>query len=70
MDKKLYEITRGAEENRILPFFWLHGDDQDKFASEFDKIEEAGIKAVCLESRTHEDFCADGWWADLDMIME
>ncbi len=70
MDKKLYEITRGEEENRILPFFWLHGDDQDKFASEFDKIEEAGIKAVCLESRTHEDFCADGWWADLDMIME
>ncbi|MBO4325791.1 MAG: glycosyl transferase family 2 [Clostridia bacterium] len=69
MDKKLYDITRGAEDNRILPFFWLHGDDQDKFASELDKVEEAGIHAICIESRPHPDFCGERWWADCDIIM-
>ena len=48
MDRKLAEISRGQEANRILPFFWLHGDDREKFASELDRIEEAGIHAVCL----------------------
>ena len=69
MDQKLYDVTCGGEDNRLLPFFWLHGDDQDKFASELDKIEEAGIRAICLESRPHPDFCGDGWWADCDIIM-
>ncbi len=69
MDRKLFDITRGGEDNRLLPFFWLHGDDQDKFASELDKIQEAGIRAICLESRPHPDFCGDRWWSDLDMIM-
>ena len=70
MDRKLAEISRGQEANRILPFFWLHGDDREKFASELDRIEEAGIHAVCLESRPHPDFCGDGWWGDLDLIMD
>ena len=69
MDKKLYDVTRGNEDNRLLPFFWLHGDDQDKFASELDKIQEAGIRAICLESRPHPDFCGEGWWSDCDIIM-
>ena len=70
MDKKLAEISLGREENRILPFFWLHGDDQEKFKEELDRIEEAGIHAICLESRPHPDFAGEGWWRDLDMIME
>lgn len=35
-----------------------------------EKIFNCGIRAVCLESRPHPDFVGEGWWKDLDIIME
>ena len=37
---------------------------------ELDRIRECGIRAVCVESRPHPDFLGEGWWADMDFIME
>lgn len=33
-------------------------------------IDESNIKAVCIESRPHPDFCGPGWWHDMDIIIE
>lgn len=68
-EQKLSEIRADKAGNYILPFFWLHGESEDKLIEEIDAIYKCGICSVCLESRTHHDFGEDGWWRDLDIIM-
>ena len=33
-------------------------------------IDESHIKAVCVESRPHPDFCGPKWWNDMDIILD
>jgi hypothetical protein len=56
--------------NRILPFFWQHGEDEITLRTYMQVIQESGCGAVCIESRPHPDFCGDGWWRDLDIILD
>ena len=67
--KKLNDCLSGQYENYILPFFWQHGEDDATLIREINAIENSGIKAVCVESRTHEEFCEDGWWHTMDVIL-
>lgn len=69
MDIRLREVLDGRQGNYMMPFFWLHGEAEDLLVREVEKIQEAGIRSMCLESRTHEDFVKDGWWRDLDIIL-
>ena len=39
------------------------------FSEELDRIEECGIREVCIESRPHPDFCGPHWWKDIDFII-
>lgn len=57
-------------ESRLAPFFWLHGEEQEALKQEIEAIYNCGIRSVCLESRTHEDFCRDKWFSDVRFIME
>lgn len=68
--KKLMEILNNKEENYILPFFWQHGEDEATLRDYMKHIYEAGIKAVCIESRPHPDFLGPKWWEDMDVIMD
>ncbi|MBQ5390519.1 MAG: hypothetical protein IIU58_06400, partial [Clostridia bacterium] len=61
-ETKITDLLCGRGENYILPFFWQHGEDAETLISEIDAIFDSGIRALCVESRTHEDFCGDGWW--------
>lgn len=54
----------------VFPFVWLHGAEEKKLRCLMEKIYESGIRAVCLESRPHPDFLGEGWWRDLDIILE
>lgn len=56
--------------NHILPFMWLHGEDEATLRTLLQKIRACGIGAVCLESRPHPDFAGDTWWRDLDIIID
>ena len=56
--------------NHILPFLWLHGEDEATLRTMLGKIHESGIGAVCLESRPHPDYVGDLWWRDLDVIID
>lgn len=56
--------------SHILPFLWMKGEDNGTIGEELDRIEECGIREVCLESRPHPDFCGPGWWENVDFILE
>lgn len=59
-----------SENNYIFPFLWLRDQSEDVLRKEMEKIDECGIKAVCLESRPHPDFAGDGWWHDFDIVLD
>lgn len=56
--------------NHLLPFLWLHGEDEATLRDMLRKIHACNIGAVCLESRPHPDFVGDKWWRDLDVILD
>ena len=55
--------------NHLLPFLWLHGEDEATLRDMLQKIAACSVGAVCLESRPHPDFAGDTWWRDLDIIL-
>lgn len=54
-----------AYDNHVLPFLWLKGEAHETITEYLEQIAGADIREVCLESRTHPEFCRDGWWSDL-----
>lgn len=70
MDTRLVQLLQGQGENYLIPFFWQYGQQEDELRHEIEKINETGIRSVCIESRTHPDFGGDGWWNDMDIIMD
>lgn len=58
-----------ACDNHVLPFLWLKGETRETITEYLEQIAGADIREVCLESRTHPEFCRDGWWADLRFII-
>ena len=46
--------------NHVLPFLWLKGEERETITEYLEQIAGADIREVCLESRTHPEFCRDG----------
>lgn len=69
MNSKVTDALNGNTDNYIFPFFWQTGDTKEKLETEMTKIAESGVKAVCLESRTHEHFCEEEWFDDFAFIL-
>lgn len=67
---KIRENLAGTNGNHIFPLFWQHGEDEIILRDYMDKIEQSGIKAVCVEARPHPDFVGDKWWSDMDAILD
>ncbi len=67
---RIKDLLAGKGENYVLPFFWQHGEDEETLREYVSVIYNAGCKAVCLEARPHPDFAGEGWWHDLDIILE
>ncbi|MBQ9611272.1 MAG: glycoside hydrolase family 2 [Lachnospiraceae bacterium] len=57
-------------DNHIFPFLWMRGETEEVLHTEMEKIYEAGIRAVCLEARPHPDYVGEGWWHDVDIIID
>ena len=70
MSKKIEKVLNGQEDPHIFPFFWQRGEDEETLRHYMQKIDEANMKAVCVESRPHPDFCGPKWWADMDVILD
>ena len=70
MSYRLQEAYGQKTGNYILPFLWLHGEDEGVLREGMQHVQESGIGAVCLESRPHPDFLGEKWWQDVDVIMD
>lgn len=69
MDNRLKDIQIGEGGNYLLPFLWMHGEEEALVVDELDRIAQCGIKSVCLESRIHEDFAGEGWWRICEVVL-
>ena len=69
MYQRLQDVLNGREENYVLPFYWQHGDHTETIPEEIQRIWDSGCRAFCVESRPHRDFCGEGWWRDMDVIL-
>ena len=58
------------KDNHIFPFLWMRGEDEEVIRTEIEKINEAGIKSVCLEARPHPEYAGDKWWHDFDIVID
>ena len=67
---RLSRIINGEMGNYIAPFLWLHNEDDALIKDELCRIRSCGIKAVCIESRTHAEFCREDWWSDVRLILD
>lgn len=70
MYSRLSDVKNGKINNHILPFLWMKGEDISKTLRQLYRAHEAGIGAVCLESRTFEDFGCESWWKTVGTILE
>jgi hypothetical protein len=70
MNKRLKEVLENRGGNYILPFFWQHGEDEATLRKYMSVIRNANISAVCVESRSHPDYCGPRWWHDMDIILD
>lgn len=70
MSDRIKEALHEENGNYILPFFWMHGAEEKVIRELVSKVDECGIKAVCLESRPHPDYVGEQWWHDVDIILE
>lgn len=67
--KQIIDAYRNKQNDSIFPFFWLHGEDEEKLIEYMEAIRKANITSVCIESRPHPDFLGEKWWRDLDVII-
>ena len=59
-----------TDTRRLLPFLWLHGEDEDTLRRGIRAIAESGCGSLCAESRTHPDFLGPTWWQEIDVITD
>jgi hypothetical protein len=70
MNNRLKNVITGREGNYIIPLFWLHGEEETVIREEMARVDESGIKALCVEARPHPDFMGPSWWRDMDVVMD
>ena len=58
------------KKSHILPFLWVHGEDEATYRKMIGAIYDANIRAFCVEARPHKNFCQDQWWRDMDVILD
>lgn len=59
-----------TDNRRLLPFLWLHGEDEETLREGIRSIAASGCGSVCAESRTHPDFLGSSWWKEIDILTD
>ncbi len=54
----------------LLPFLWLHGEDDETLRKGIGEIAKTGCGALCAESRVHPDFLGPAWWREMGVLLE
>ncbi len=69
MDKRLQEVLNNNYGNYLYPFYWQRGNHTHLIPEQIQRIYDSGCRAFCVESRPHPEFCGEGWWRDMDIIL-
>ena len=67
---RIEDILHHKEDNHLLPFLWIHGEDEATYRKMVGVIHDANIRSFCVEARPHKEFCQDKWWADMAVILD
>lgn len=59
-----------GENRHLLPFLWLHGEDDETLRRGVREIAQSGCGALCAESRTHPDFLGPSWWHEMGVLLD
>ncbi len=59
-----------TDNRRLLPFLWLHGEDEETLRQGVRSIAASGCGSLCAESRTHPDFLGPTWWKEIDILTD
>ena len=70
MNKMIQRLLNNEGGNYIFPFLWLHGEPEKTLREYVNVIYDSNIRAFCVESRPHPDFCGEGWWRDMDILLD
>jgi len=70
MNEIIKKLLNNQESNHMMPFLWVHGEPAETYRKMVKAINDANIRAFCVESRTHKEFCKEQWWKDLDVILD
>ncbi len=65
----LEKIFNKREDNHLLPFFWLAGENKQRIKQYVEIAHKMGLGAITLESRTHPAFLEDEWFDYLKFII-
>lgn len=57
-------------EHSLNPLFWHHAEGHDAIFDEMQRMKNVGINDFVVEPRPHPDYLGDGWWSDMDYILE
>ena len=55
--------------SHLLPFLWLHGENDDALRRGVQAIRQSGCDTFCAESRVHPDYLGPGWWHEMGVLM-
>lgn len=59
-----------SSHNYMIPFLWMHGEEEERLRELIGAIHASGIGALCVESRPHPDFLGPKWWKDMDVVLD
>ncbi len=67
--KRILSSQEGSD--ALLPFMWVMSRaDTQQMVGMLETIKSCGMNAVCVESRTFEDYAGDSWWPLITAILE
>ncbi len=66
-----FRTPQGAARENTGPLFWLHGTEtEDRLREYVGRVAESGQGILTIESRPHIDWMRDGWWRDVDIVLD
>ncbi|MBQ9430760.1 MAG: hypothetical protein IJU44_04325 [Kiritimatiellae bacterium] len=66
-----FRSPQGAAREMTGPLFWMHGTESEARLREYvGRVAESGQGILTIESRPHIDWMRDGWWRDVDIVLD
>ena len=69
--RETFRSPQGAARENTGPLFWMHGAEARERLREYvGRVDESGQGILTVESRPHVDWVRDGWWRDVDIVLD